>query len=226
MTFDEVMAALEAAGTEQNRKVYARHGVKGAMFGVSYATLGKLKKRIKRDHALAAALWASGNHDAQVLATMVADPAQTSAAMLEAWGADLDGYVIKDALSALAAESPDAQEVMARWTASEREWIGAAGWTVLAHLAMKDEAVDDAVLESHVAQIEARIHAAPNRTRHSMNRTLIAIGSRNEGLESRALAAAARIGVVRVDHGETGCKTPDAAAAIQKTLERRRGKQR
>lgn len=34
---------------------------------------------------------------------------------------------------------------------------------------------------------------------------------------------AARIGKVEVDHGETGCKTPDAAVYIRKTLERRKG---
>lgn len=37
MTFGEVMSMLEAAGTAQNRKVYARHGVPEPMFGVSYA---------------------------------------------------------------------------------------------------------------------------------------------------------------------------------------------
>ena len=32
--------------------------------------------------------------------------------------------------------------------------------------------------------------------------------------------AARRIGEVHVDHGETGCKTPDAAAYIQKMADR------
>jgi hypothetical protein len=36
MTRDEVMQELENAGTEQNRKVYARHGIKDSL-GVSYA---------------------------------------------------------------------------------------------------------------------------------------------------------------------------------------------
>ena len=35
-----------------------------------------------------------------------------------------------------------------------------------------------------------------------------------------ALAAAERIGKVHVDHGNTACTTPDAAAYIQKTLGR------
>ena len=53
MTYEETMQALEAAGTAQNRKVYVRHGVAPPAFGVSYGELGKLKKRIKTDAALA-----------------------------------------------------------------------------------------------------------------------------------------------------------------------------
>ena len=49
-----------------------------------------------------------------------------------------------------------------------------------------------------------------------MNRALIAIGRRTPPLRRAATAAAKRIGPVEVDHGETGCKTPDAVAAITK----------
>ena len=37
-------------------------------------------------------------------------------------------------------------------------------------------------------------------------------------------AAARRIGTVEVDHGETGCKTPDAEPYIKKTLAHRKKK--
>ena len=57
MDTKEALATLEAAGTAQNRKVYARHGVRAACYGVSYAELGKLRKRIGTDHELALALW-------------------------------------------------------------------------------------------------------------------------------------------------------------------------
>ena len=48
------------------------------------------------------------------------------------------------------------------------------------------------------------------------NSTLIAIGFRSHTLEKKALAVAKKIGVVEMDHGETNCKTPDAAAYILK----------
>src|SRR3712207_8808706 len=79
------MARLEALGTEQNRKTYARHGATENVFGVSYADLGKLQKEIKVDHELARDLWATGNHDARILATKVADPAALTAKDADAW---------------------------------------------------------------------------------------------------------------------------------------------
>jgi len=58
--------------------------------------------------------------------------------------------------------------------------------------------------------------------RNAMNNALIAIGIRNPHLEKKAIAAAQKIGKVEVDHGETGCKTPDAIPYIQKSLDRKR----
>lgn len=221
MQLDEVMAQLEALGTEQNRKTYARHGVKGAMFGVSYANLDKLKKKIKVDHPLAEALWATGNHDARVLATKITDPQQANLAHLQAWAHDLDSYVICDAFSGYAARTPHARTLMEAWTSQPDEWIGRTGWLILANLAMHDPTVTDDDLLAYLATIEAEIHSRANYVRDAMNSALIAIGLRNPALQEAALAAAARIGKVAVDHGDTQCKTPDAAAYIRKAAARR-----
>jgi 3-methyladenine DNA glycosylase AlkD len=75
-----VLRELEGLGTAQNRKVYGWHGVKTPMFGVSFAHLNKIDKRIKTDHELAREPWASGNHDARVLAALIADPQAARAA--------------------------------------------------------------------------------------------------------------------------------------------------
>jgi len=214
----QVMKDLQAMGTAQNRKVYARHGVKEPMFGVSYGNLGKLTKKIKTDQRLAEALWASGNHDARVLATYVADPPAMKPSALEKWARDLDNYVVTDAFSRVAAEAPEALARAEKWTKAKGEWVAAAGWNVCAVMASKDELPDDTWFESKIAEIEQGIHQAQNRVRHSMNQALISIGTRNDGLRRLAVAAAQRIGKVEVDHGKTGCKTPDAATYIEKTV--------
>lgn len=221
MQLDEVMAQLEQLGTEQNRKTYARHRVKGAMFGVSYANLDKLKKKIKVDHPLAEALWATGNHDARVLATKIANPQQADLAQLHAWARDLDSYVICDAFSGYAARTPHARALMEAWTPQPDEWIGRTGWLILASLALHDPTFTEDELIAHLAVIEAEIHSRANYVRDAMNSALIAIGLRTPALQDAALAAAARIGKVDVDHGDTNCKTPDAAAYIRKAAARR-----
>ncbi|RMH69917.1 MAG: DNA alkylation repair protein [Gemmatimonadetes bacterium] len=222
MTYEEAMHALEAAGTAQNRKVYQRHGVPEPVFGVSYANLDKLKKQIKVDHALATALWASGNHDARVLATKIADPQQADDTLLDQWVTDLNNYVICDALSAYVAKTALAQTKMEQWVLAEEEWIGSTGWNVLAHLAMKDKKLPDAYFEAYLPQIEARIHQSKNRIRYAMNGALIALGLRSDALAEKAIAVAERIGTVAVDHGETGCKTPSAVEYIQKGRARKK----
>ena len=53
MQLPEVVRTLEQAGTAQTRKTYARHGIGPNMYGVSYANLNALAKKIKRDQPLA-----------------------------------------------------------------------------------------------------------------------------------------------------------------------------
>ena len=57
------------------------------------------------------------------------------------------------------------------------------------------------------------------------NRADPAASRGNPGLEKKATAAARRIGKVEVDHGETGCNTPDAIAYIRKAKARRKKRQ-
>jgi 3-methyladenine DNA glycosylase AlkD len=223
--FDSVMAELEAMGTEQNRKVYRRHGAGEDQFGVSFANLRQLQKRIKTDHAMAEALWQTGNADARSLATLIADPKAMSAADLDRWIRDVEAvryYVLADLVAGnVAGKGPLARETMERWTQSDLEYVGQAGWELLAVVAMRDAALPEAYFEPYLETIESELHERPNRVRHAMNSALIAIGIRNEALRRRATAVAASVGKVRVDHGETGCKTPDAAAYIKKTWARK-----
>lgn len=90
MNLNTTMQALEALGTEQNRKVYPRHGVGPNLFGVSYADLGKLANQIKKDTELARQPWKSGNLDARILATMIADPNEIDRETLQSWARKLE----------------------------------------------------------------------------------------------------------------------------------------
>lgn len=217
-----VLAELEQVGTAQNRKVYRRHGVREPLFGVSYANLKALRKRLRTDHPLALALWASGNHDARVLAAMIADPARSDTVLLDAWADDLDNYVLTDAFSGYVGRTPLAEATMHAWLDAGDEWRTTTAWNLLAGLALRNADRDDAFFLPFLDRIEREIHAARNRVRYAMNNALIAIGIRNDALEQAAVSAAGHIGPVQVDHGETGCKTPDAIPYIRRARARKK----
>ncbi len=218
----EAIRELKAMGSAQTRKVYAQHGIRGDVYGVSYANLGKLKKKIKQDHQLAEQLWATGNHDARVLATMIADPQQISAKTLDTWVREVEHHGIAAAFSGVARRARGAKARTKKWIAARDEWKCTTGWDMLAGLAETDEFTDDE-LEGYIEVIERGIHTAKNRVKYSMNNAVIAIGLRPK-LQKKVIAAAKRIGKVEVDHGVTGCKTPDAASYIAKTVEYRKKK--
>ena len=220
----EAMSELRRAGTPQNRKIYARHGVGEAMFGVSFAELGRLKKAIGVDTELARELWASENHDARVLAMMVIDPDDMTARELDARVKELTNYVVTDAFAKSTAKAPCARGRMDRWIKSRDEWISSCGWTILCHRAEDEDFVSDSELLDYLGVIEKQIHSKPNRTGYAMNGALIAMALRNISLQREAMAAARRIGTVEVDHGDTGCKTPDAVTMIRKAVEHRKKK--
>jgi hypothetical protein len=233
MDLKAALRELESKGKLSARKAYARHGVTGSCFGVGYADLGAMSRAIKVDHALALQLWGSGNHDARVLATMIVDPAQLDEATALAWLEDVDNYVLDDAISEVIARMPAGLSLARRLIDSEEQWPSAAGWNALARLALATDdspageasgRLDDAIAAQLLARVERTIQGAPNRTRYSMNGFVIAVGSARDALRERALEASRAIGVVQVDHGETGCKTPDAATAIAKSVAHERAK--
>ena len=216
-----VMQELEKLGTEQNRQIYTRHGIVDSMFGVSYANLGALKKRIRINHALALELWATGNHDARILATMIADPAALDGKTIDAWLKDLSDQATTDAFAKLVAQTKHARKKAERWVRAKHEFVARAGWHILALLATNDAALASKFFQPYLELIANTIHTRPNRTREAMNNALIAIGTRDEHLEHDALDVAARVGQVHIDHGLTNCKTPDATAYILKTVQKK-----
>jgi hypothetical protein len=216
MTLDEAMRALKEAGSAQARKTYLRHGATEPLFGVSFATLKVLVKRIGVDHDLSRALFETGNFDARNLALKIADAARVTPEDLDRWASAglprmCGGYV-----AMLAAESPHGRSTADRWLAASAPTVRCAGWGLAAQLASRDPSVPPSWFEARLDDLERDIHAVPNDERYARNAALIAFGGHGPGLRDKALAAAARIGHLDVDHGDTDCETPDAATSIGK----------
>ena len=220
MTLAETMSALEKAGSAQARKTYAQHGATEPMFGVSFATLKTMMKRIGVDHELALALWDTGNLDARNLAVKIADPARMSTSDLDRWASTQRLRGCGSYVAYLAVEGPHARGRADKWLAATTEAKRCSGWTLVAAMAMCDEPTPDAWFTQRLAELENSIQASPNAQREAMLNALVAIGCRSTALRKAATAAAKRIGKVEIDHGDTACKSPEVAPTLEKTWAR------
>ena len=216
-----IMAELKKKGSEQTRKIYARHGMATReMFGVSIADLKVIAKKIKGQQALAMELYETGNVDAMYLAGMLADGAQMTEKQLNAWAEGSTGaqMISEYTVPWVAVDHPQARAVAKQWMKSKKENVAAAGWgTSSGLLATKsDDTLDLPEIETLLSTIEKEIHKAPNRVRYTMNNFVIAVGTYVKPLLKQAKSSAKKIGTVSVDMGETACNIPQATAYIQK----------
>lgn len=73
MTVPEIMLFLESKGSEQTRKIYAKHGAPSGFYGVKVSDLKRIVKKVKRNHKLALELFDTKNSDAMYLAGLIAN---------------------------------------------------------------------------------------------------------------------------------------------------------
>lgn len=225
MEFDTAMAQLEALGTEQNVKIYRRHGAGDNVFGVSYAELKKLKKKIGEDQDLAIALWNSGNSDARSLAMMVADPEELTPSVATQWMKDIIYPLHASEIANVMARAACGMAKMRQWRKQKSEFARATGYSILSCILKDDpDALEESECQRVLKEIESEIHRSPNHARHAMVMCVIAIGIYKTDLTEEAIEAGERIGDVEVDHGETSCQTPKIKPYINKALKRSAGK--
>jgi hypothetical protein len=83
----------------------------------------------------------------------------------------------------------------------------------------EDDELDQAGLKRLLQRVRETIHQQPDDVRCAMNGFMIALGTYVRELSDLAAQAAAQVGRVAVDMGNTACKVPDALEHIQKARE-------
>lgn len=221
MTVEDIMKKLEAMGAEQTKKTFLRHGAQEPLFGVKVGDLKKLVKDVKKDQALARALYETGNSDAMYLAGLTVNPKTMDRETLQAWAKRANWYLLAEyTVAGVAAESPYALELAREWMQSSDEMIAACGWSTYANYISitQDEDLDLEEIRRLLQQIAATIHSEKNRVRYTMNMFVIVVGSYVRPLHEEAVQVAEAIGKVQVHMGQTACKVPDAVPYIEKTV--------
>lgn len=216
MKVEAILEDLNSLGDSRAIAAWKKLGMDTSRFyGVGLTRIRDYAKRLRKNHALAIALWDSGIFDARVLATFVADPSLASEELLDRWATESTYWMLTDKLvSELAVKTPYARARVEAWTRSPDDHVRRAGWSLLDTLAKTDKSLADALFLPYLAAIQRRLQHEENWVKEAMNNALIAIGTRNTALNRSALAVATALGRVHVDYGDTSCQTPDALKAL------------
>jgi 3-methyladenine DNA glycosylase AlkD len=198
-----VIARLREHADPANVAGMARYGIsaEGAL-GVSIPVLRGIARDVDREfkkqpdalHELAAGLWASGIHEARILAPLVDVPALVTPEQADAWAADLDSWDVCDQLcSNLLDRVPFAWEKAAEWAGREETFVKRAGFVLMCGLAVHDKAAPDEAFEPFLALCEREACDDRNLVRKAVNWAVRQIGKRDAHLNALAIAAAERI---------------------------------
>jgi 3-methyladenine DNA glycosylase AlkD len=186
---------LRALGEPRNVGVMAHFGIRAkSVYGVAKPKMDVLARRIGKDHRLALELWASGVHDARILAGMIDLPEEVSAEQMDRWVRDFDNWDVCDGTCChLFVFAAPAWKKALVWCRRKEEFIKRAGFALIAYLAYRDKQATDARFMRVLPIIEREAHDDRNFVRKAVNWALRNIGKRNLRLNRQAIRAAERM---------------------------------
>ncbi len=192
----EIVAALRARRNERDIAGQRRYGIRprGEHLGIRAPVLRELARRHRRDHALARDLWATGVHEARILAALVDDPRLVTRGQMEQWARECDNWGVTDACcGVLFDRTPFAIEKAHRWSARRAEFVKRCGFVLMAGLAVHRQELPDAVFEGFLPVIRRESTDGRNFVKKAVNWALRQIGKRNSRLRGAALRCAREI---------------------------------
>ena len=191
----EALAWLERTGTQHDRDNLPRFGIVAPKaFGVSVGNIRALAKRLGRSHELAAALWDTGWYEARMLTSFVDEPDRVTSAQMDRWCRDFDNWAICDTLCFhLFDRTPHAWAKVAKWSASEEEFVKRAAFALVASLAGHDKTAGDELFLEALPRIERAAKDERNFVKKGVSWALRGLGRRNARLHGPALQVARRL---------------------------------
>ncbi len=194
MTVKQILAELQARGSETNRAGMGRFGINvDNAFGVSVRELRELAKPIRHDHALALELWNTGMHEARLLATIIADAERFTEAEIARWLGDLDSWDLTDGFCGLLTKHPRVWTYVNAWVEHEEEFVKRAAFALMARLAVHDKKAPDRAFLDLLPLIVRGSTDERNFVKKAVNWALRQIGKRNRPLNQAAIAVAKRL---------------------------------
>jgi 3-methyladenine DNA glycosylase AlkD len=188
------MKQLERQGDEKVRLRYVRDGAGDNVFGVLLGKIRGLAEELGTNHELGLELWATGNHEARILACMVLAPEALTEKEARALLEPLSNPTLVDELAGrVLVHAPIAARLQERWMDGSDELPRRAGWRILAGRIARGLAKDLDV-GATLARIERELPSAPYRVKEGMNYCLCWIGIHLPAYRAEAIAAGERLG--------------------------------
>lgn len=195
MQYNEIIQKIKSLANPQNVAGMARFGINSAnTYGVSIPILRKMAREVGRDHELALALWASGIHEARLLACFIDRPEMVTGEQMEGWVKDFDSWDICDqCCSNLFDRTPVAHEKAVAWCEREEEFVRRAGFVLMAALSVHDKKASDEAFLRLLPLMKKYATDERNFVKKAVNWALRQIGKRNMKLNESALKTAEEI---------------------------------
>lgn len=191
-TADDLVAELRALGDPKNVAGMARFGIRpNRALGTGMAPLRKIARRVGRDHALARDLWATGIHEARILAALVDEPDRVTPSQMDRWARAFDSWDVCDqACSNLFDRTPHAWDKAHEWATREAEFEKRAAFALVAATARHAKGSPDAPFLAFLPVIRAASTDERNYVKKAVSWALREIGKRNAKLRAAAVAEA------------------------------------
>jgi len=223
MQYNDIIQKIKSLADPEAVKGMARFGINPEnTYGVSIPNLRKIARETGEDHALAQQLWASGIHEARMLASFIDQPETVTEAQMESWVKDFDSWDVCDqCCSNLFDKTKFAHGKAAEWSKREEEFVKRAGFTLMAALAVHDKKAADEDFLKFLPIIKRESTDGRNYVKKAVNWALRQIGKRNHNLNKMAIKTAEEI--QRIDSKSARWIAADAireltSEAVQKKL--------
>ncbi len=192
---NDILNKLKALSNPKAVEGMARYGINPEnTYGVSIPNLRKIARETGENHALAQELWASGIHEARILASMIDDPKIATEEQLESWVKDFDSWDVCDQCCMNLFEKTGlAYRKADEWSERDEEFVKRAGFVLMARLAVCDKKADDKQFEVFLPIIRREASDNRNYVKKAVNWALRQIGKRNANLNRKAIETAEEI---------------------------------
>lgn len=218
-----IIKKLEELSNPTIAKGMAWAGIKAQkVYGISMPNLRKIAKETGHDHILAQKLWASGIHEARIIACMIDDPKMVTEGQLESWVRDFDSWDVCDGCCGnLFDKTEFAYQKAVEWSSRQEEYVKRAGFVMMATLAVHDKKAKDDQFLKFLPIIERESTDDRNFVKKAVNWALRQIGKRNAALNRAAIRTTKAIH--SIDSGTARWIASDAlkelsSAAVQRRI--------